>query len=202
MWWEVYNHTSMFTGIVETTGSVIAKSATGLTVERPASFDDIKMGSSIAVSGVCLSVIKFDNTSMSFDVVPETWSKTNLGDLNAGDRVNLERSMSATSRFEGHVVQGHIEATARVISLDQPANEPWATLAIDVPTHLSPFIVSKGSIALNGVSLTVASKENNRITIALIPHTLAITNLGTLKADDTINVETDIMARYVLTMKQ
>lgn len=192
----------MFTGIIETTGKVLQRTTTGLTIERPASFDDIKTGSSIAVSGVCLSVINFDNSSMSFDVVPETWSKTNLGGLHTGDLVNLERSMSASSRFEGHVVQGHIEATASVVSLEKPDNEPWATLTIDAPSHLSSFIVSKGSIALNGVSLTVASKDHNRITIALIPHTLAITNLGALKAGDMINVETDIMARYVLQMQQ
>lgn len=190
----------MFTGIVELSAPVLAKTDTGLTVERPSIFDDITIGGSITVNGACLTVIAFDDTSMTFDVVPETRARTNLGALNIGDRVNLERSMSAQSRFEGHIVQGHIEGTGRVKSFEKPTDSPWATLVIEMPDHIAPYVVFKGSIAINGVSLTVADKKENLCTIALIPHTLEITNLGTLKVGDTVNIETDVLARYVESM--
>lgn len=187
----------MFTGIVETAAAVISKTDTGLTVERPASFGDISIGGSITVNGACLTVIAFDDTSMTFDVVPETWDKTNLGDLQTGNRVNLERSIGAQSRFEGHIVQGHVEGTGKIVSFEKPSDSPWATLTIELPADLARYVVYKGSIAINGVSLTVASVEGTICTIALIPHTLEITNLGTLAVGDRVNIETDVLARYI-----
>ncbi len=187
----------MFTGIVEVSAPVLEKTATGLTVQRPANFDDIAIGGSIVVNGACLTVIAFDEQSMTFDVVPETWDKTNLGDLNAGDHVNLERSMGAQSRFEGHIVQGHIEGTGTVKRFEKPTDSPWATLMIELPSDLARYVVYKGSIAINGVSLTVAAVDGTMCTIALIPHTLDITNLGTLNIGDRVNIETDVLARYI-----
>jgi len=187
----------MFTGIIETTANVLEKTETGLTLERPGSFTDIVIGCSITVNGTCLSVVRFDNASMSFDIVPETWNKTNLGDLKAGSKVNLERALGAHGRFEGHIVQGHIEGTGVVESFEKPSDSPWATLVIAVSDDLAKYIVYKGSIAINGVSLTVAAKEGNNVHIALIPHTLEITNLGSLTVGDRVNIETDVLARYM-----
>lgn len=185
----------MFTGIVETTASVIAKTDDSLTIARPLSFNDIKEGSSIAVNGVCLSVVYFDRDTMRFDVVGETWRRTNLGSLKEGSTVNLERAMAATGRFEGHVVQGHIEGTAKV--LEWKMDGMWRLLILELPIPMIPFVTEKGSIALDGISLTVASLRGNQCTIALIPHTLEVTNVGGRKPGDAINVETDILAHYV-----
>lgn len=187
----------MFTGIVETTAAVREKTSTGLVLERPAIFDDLTIGCSITVNGACLSVVHFDNASMTFDIVPETWAKTNLGDLIVGRLVNLERALGANGRFEGHIVQGHVEGTATVVSLDKPKDSPWATLTIELPDNLTPYVVYKGSIAINGVSLTVASVDGNKCSIALIPHTLEITNFGLLTSGDRVNIETDVLARYM-----
>lgn len=183
----------MFTGIVETTVAVLDRTDTGLTLERPATFDDIRLGSSISVAGVCLSVIAFDERSMSFDVVPETLAKTKLSELRPGDRVNLERSMRAGDRFEGHVVQGHVEGVARVVFL-----KPGGQLSITIPSELCRFIIPKGSITLDGVSLTIADITDDICTIALIPHTLEHTTLGSLQPGDAVNIETDVMVRSLL----
>ena len=188
----------MFTGIVECAAEVLAKTDTGLTLERPAIFDDLQIGASISVSGVCLSVVQFDDASMRFDVIPETWARTNLGDLAAGKRVNMERSLLATGRFEGHVVQGHIEGTAEVLSLKEDGK--WVTLTLRAPKELLPYIVHKGAIALDGISLTVAGVQGDLVSIALIPHTLKVTTLGDRKPGERINVETDVFARYLAKM--
>ncbi len=186
----------MFTGIVETTAAVQERTEARLLLVRPAMFDDIKVGSSIAVNGVCLTVVTLNKEDMSFDVVGETWRKTNLGELLVGNTVNLERAMVATSRFEGHVVQGHVEGVATV--KEWKADGEWKQLVLEVPDVLLPYITTKGSIALDGVSLTVASLTGNIVTIALIPHTLEMTTLGGRKVGEKINVETDILAKYVL----
>ena len=189
----------MFTGIIETTAKIIENTGNRLVLERPAIFDDIKLGSSIAVSGACLSVVAFDDQSMRFDVVEETLQKTKLGELKIGDSVNLERSMRASDRFEGHVVQGHVEGVARVTSyllLVTSGVTTGATLTIELPDNLAGNVVSKGSIAIDGASLTVASIEGNLCTIAIIPHTLKITTLANLREKDHVNIETDILARY------
>lgn len=187
----------MFTGIIEATASVVESTNGRLIVERPAVFDDIKLGSSIAVSGVCLSIVEFDDRSMRFDVVDETLRKTTIGDLKVGDLVNVERSLKASDRFEGHIVQGHVEGTAEIGDLRSEIGK-GKLVTLTLPDTLAMFVIEKGSIAIDGVSLTVAKKDRNLCTVALIPHTLAVTTLGSLKIGDRVNVETDILGRYVL----
>lgn len=186
----------MFTGIVETTAPVLERTETRLLLARPAMFDDLKVGSSVAVNGACLTVVILNKEDMAFDVMGETWRKTNLGELLVGNIVNLERAMPAGGRFEGHVVQGHVEGTATVTEWKDDGQ--WKMLLVEVPDDLLPYIAKKGSIALDGISLTVADLRGNVVTIALIPHTLEITSLGLRKAGDAINLETDILAHYVL----
>lgn len=186
----------MFTGIIETMAEVLEKTPTALTIARPASFDDLTTGCSISVNGVCLSAVRFNGTSMSFDVMKETWDKTNLGDLETGDSVNLERALSASARFEGHVVQGHVEGTAVIADID--TGENWTVVTFETPEVLMPFIVPKGGIAIDGISLTVVDVKGNSFSVALIPHTLAVTTLGTRQPGDRVNIETDILGRYIL----
>mgnify|MGYP001307951774 CR=1 FL=1 len=186
----------MFTGIIEAIGEVQQKTALGLVLSRPKNFDDLKLGSSVSVSGVCLSVTKLTSSSMSFSVVSETWKRTSFKNLKKGDQVNLERSVSQRGRFEGHFVQGHTEDTARVASITKEKKQ--TTLVLKIPKHLINAIIPKGSIAVDGVSLTVASIKGSRCTIALIPHTLSHTTLGLLKKGDVVNIETDMMIRAFL----
>ncbi|NOS68213.1 MAG: riboflavin synthase [Candidatus Peribacteraceae bacterium] len=183
----------MFTGIIEATATVLNTSSTGLTIERPALFDDIKIGSSISVSGVCLSVVELRSSSMRFDVVEETWKKTKLAELKKGDRVNLERSMKASDRIEGHIVQGHVEGVGTVNSVKRKEKSTEIIFHFSLLSFHS--IVPKGSIAIDGVSLTVADVHDQSVTIALIPHTVENTTLGSLKKGDHVNIETDVMVR-------
>ncbi|UPA23041.1 riboflavin synthase [Candidatus Peribacteria bacterium] len=187
----------MFTGIIEATAGVLKSTDGSLILERPAMFDDIKLGASICVSGVCLSIVAFDDQSMRFDVIDETLSKTTLGDLKSGDVVNLERALKVSDRFEGHIVQGHVEGTTDIghWTLD------IGVLEIVLPDALVPFVIEKGSIAIDGVSLTVASMVDAVCTVALIPHTLSNTTLGSLKTGDRVNIETDILGRYILSSR-
>lgn len=185
----------MFTGIIETTAPILRKTDDSLLLERPTPFKDLTVGCSISVSGVCLSLVKSDEVSMLFNVVGETWARTNLGSKNEGDRVNVERALAANGRFEGHIVQGHVEGTAETVKLTNDGQ--WTMLTVRLPADLLSSVVFKGSIALDGVSLTVAKLEGDLCTIALIPHTLEITTLGSLKAGERVNVETDILAKYV-----
>lgn len=187
----------MFTGIVETTAEILGKTDTDLVIARPAMFDDLIIGSSIAVNGACLTVVSFDDGPMTFNLVPETWSRTNLGDHEPGDIVNLERSLAANGRFEGHVVQGHVEGTAVIADLAED-EQGGVTLTLDIPEELMPFVVAKGGIAVDGISLTVVSVHGNGCTIALIPHTLSITNLKNRQPGDRVNIETDVLGRYLL----
>lgn len=185
----------MFTGIVETTAPILRKTDTSLVLERPTHFKDLTVGCSISVSGVCLSAVSFDEVSMHFNVVGETWARTNLGSKKEGDRVNVERALAANGRFEGHIVQGHVEGTAEVVELTSDGQ--WTMLTVRLPAELLSSVVFKGSIAIDGVSLTVAALNGDLCTIALIPHTLEVTTLGGLKAGHTVNIETDILAKYV-----
>ncbi len=187
----------MFTGIVEATAGIVAQEQGKLILQRPPVFDDIHLGMSIAVAGVCLTVVRFDANTLICDVVPETLQKTSLGNKQSGDRVNLERSLRANGRFEGHIVQGHVEGTATVERLERLPDS--AILHVQLLPALTAFVVAKGSIALDGVSLTVAVLEGTHCSIALIPHTLEQTTLGTLQPGDLLNMETDILGRYVRT---
>lgn len=179
----------MFTGIVEATAEVLSNNGNSLQIARPQTFTDLKIGASISVSGVCLSIVGLDDSSMSFDVIPETVRKTKLGSLKPGSRVNLERAMKADARLDGHIVQGHVEGVGTVVA-------GKGELVIDAPEDLLLSVLSKGSIAIDGVSLTVARIEGDRITIALIPHTIQETTLGQLQEGDRVNIETDVLAKY------
>lgn len=185
----------MFTGIIETTAQVIEKSDDILTLKRPPAFTDIKIGSSIAISGVCLTVIAMNDQQMSFNVIPTTWQKTRLGELKIGERVNLERALAANGRFDGHIVQGHCEGVGIVESI-RVDEHPIFT--ISMPKNLIKYIVQQGSITIDGVSLTVSDCSEKSFSVALIPLTLRETTFGRLKIGDTVNLETDIVARYVL----
>lgn len=189
----------MFTGLIEATALIKDRKAHTLTVERPKIFDDIGVGSSISIAGVCLSVTSMTDQSMSFDVMPTTLAKTTLGDLKIGERVNLERAMPAAGRFDGHVVQGHCEGVGEIINRTQ--NE-FVVLTIKPPSELITFIIQHGSITIDGVSLTVASKHDHSFSVALIPHTLEHTTLGLLKEGSRVNVETDVIGRYILNRNQ
>ena len=180
----------VFTGIIEATGTIEARTADSLRISRPGAFTDIRIGSSICVSGACLSVVEFNGEHMTFDVVPETWEKTKLGSLQAGDCVNLERALSAQGRFEGHIVQGHIEGTAEVIGISEQQ-----VLTLRLPKAMVRFVIPKGSIAIDGVSLTVAAVDGGLCSVALIPHTVEKTTLGNLQIGDKVNIETDILIR-------
>ena len=184
----------MFTGLIETTAAILSAREFSLTVERPQSFDDTRIGSSISVSGVCLSVVKMDNNSMIFDLHEETLKKTKIGSLKKGDRVNLERAMKVGDRIDGHVVQGHVEGVGRMKN-GKLKMENGAMMMISIPDLLSRFVIEKGSIAIDGVSLTVAEIQGDRVSVALIPHTLENTTLGLLKEGDTVNIETDMLVR-------
>ncbi len=185
----------MFTGIIEATAKLLKIGQNEIILERPKSFDDIKIGSSIAVSGVCLSVIAFDDASMSFDVVSTTLQKTKLGSLAVGDSVNLERAMKADGRFEGHIVTGHCEGVGK-IRLGQTGGNMM--LQVEIPADLKKYIVLHGSITIDGVALTVAEYSGNFLSVAIIPHTLEHSTLGALKPGDAVNIETDILGKYIL----
>ncbi len=189
----------MFTGIIEEIGK-IKKIRTGsdtcvLTVSAGKILSDIHIGDSIAVNGTCLTVCEFDNTGFSADVMPETMRRTNLGSLKAGSPVNLERAMSAQGRFGGHIVSGHIDGTGIVKSLKKEKNAVW--VQISVKPELLKYIVEKGSIAIDGISLTVAEMTNQDFSVSIIPHTGEETILLKKKSGDTVNLECDIIAKYV-----
>ena len=186
----------MFTGIIETTAPLI-NVGSQLSIGRPASFTDLAVGQSIAVSGVCLTLVAFDASSMAFDVVPETLARTNLGSKHAGDRVNLERALAANGRFEGHIVQGHVEGVAEVAALTDEGE--GKRLTVRLPDDLARYVIPKGSIAIDGTSLTVAAIDDQKMcSIALIPHTLSWTTLGGLRPGDGVNIETDVLVRALL----
>lgn len=188
----------MFTGIIEEIGR-LAHIRTGsdtcvLTVSAQRVLTDVHTGDSIAVNGTCLTVCRFDAHSFSADVMPETMRRTNLGRLTPGDPVNLERAMAANGRFGGHIVSGHIDGTGTVRSLRREGNAVWVTIAADRP--ILRYIVEKGSIAVDGISLTVAEVTSRDFAVSVIPHTGAETTLLGRKPGDPVNLECDILAKY------
>ncbi len=185
----------MFTGIIEAIGTVHSLSGSEIMIDRPKIFDDVKLGSSIAISGVCLTVTKLDTSSLTFAMVPTTLQKTTLGQLKKGDKVNLERAMKADGRFDGHIVQGHCEGVGEILNrMNDGENQ---LLRIAIPKDLQPFVVRHGSITIDGVALTIADCEQASCTIALIPFTVKETTLGNLKKGDKVNIESDVIGRYV-----
>ena len=189
----------MFTGLVESLGTVddVLPQGPGvrLLVRAGAVASDVAIGDSIAINGCCLTVVSRDGDLLAFEAGSETLGRTNLGGLNKGSGINLERSLKAGDRLGGHFVTGHIDAVG---SLDQRRDEgPWSFLWFRVPPALTRQMASKGSVAVDGVSLTLVDVESERFSVALIPHTLSITTLGSLKPGDAVNIETDLLAKYV-----
>lgn len=190
----------MFTGLVE--GQAVVREllpegdAVRLTIEFPSDVAGaLTMGESVALNGCCLTVIAFDAKTAAFQAGTETLSKTNLGELRPGRTVNFERSLRADARLGGHIVQGHVDGTARVHAIDRAGE--WVTMWFQLDPQLAKFMVPKGSVAVDGVSLTVVNAEPDRFSIALIPHTLEVTTLGQRAVGDTVNIETDILGKYV-----
>jgi len=190
----------MFTGIIEELGTVasVQTRAAGSRLEVRCStvLADLREGASIAVNGVCLTAVDPRSDSFSADLAPETLRRSNLGDLRAGSRVNLERPLSAEGRLSGHIVQGHVDATGEYLSLDALGDENW-WLRVRVPAELDPFLVFKGSIAIDGVSLTIAALEGDVLAVTIIPHTYRHTTLGAYRAGARVNLECDILAKHV-----
>jgi riboflavin synthase len=189
----------MFTGIIEEVGTVHGIRTTAgacvLTIAADKVLEDVRMGDSIAVNGTCLTVCRFDGSTFSADVMPETMRRTNLGLLQSGSKVNLERAMPANGRFGGHIVSGHIDGTGRILSYRREDNAVWVTIGADL--EILRYIVEKGSIVIDGISLTVARTGQEDFAVSIIPHTGAETTLLHKKAGDVVNLECDIIAKYV-----
>lgn len=189
----------MFTGIIEHLGTVdsVVKTDRGsrLSVDAGPVSSGIAIGDSVAVNGICLTVIEHVENRISFEAMGETLDRTNLGAVDQGDVVNLERPMPASGRFDGHIVQGHVDGlgTVRSIIEDGSSRRMW----IDMPSDLLRYVVEKGSITLDGVSLTVTAVDEIGLEVVLIPHTLSVTTLGTRAVGDRVNLEVDVLAKYV-----
>ena len=181
----------MFTGIVEELGSVAALEGSRLRLQGPAVLSDVELGASIAVNGCCLTVVAWDSAACWFDVdvTQESFDRTQLGDLRPGDPVNLERPVRLSDRLGGHLVQGHVDAVGVIVN-------PAPDLKVKVPEGLHRYLVEKGSVTVDGVSLTVVDPAPDGFTVALIPHTMEVTTLGRKGAGDRVNIEVDVMAKY------
>jgi riboflavin synthase len=190
----------MFTGIIEELGSVesIQNLAAGarLKIHCQKVLEDMSEGASIAVNGVCLTAVDVRTDSFSADLAPETLLRSNLGVLGALSRVNLERPLLPTGRLNGHIVQGHVDGTGEIRSLEALGDENW-WLKVQVPAALDPYLVYKGSIAIDGISLTIAALEGDLLSVTIIPHTYRNTTLGTYQPGSPVNIECDILAKHV-----
>jgi len=191
----------MFTGIIEEVGRVaeigeqngnrrLTVSATQLTIE-------LKKGDSIAVSGVCLTAVDIRTSSFAADLADETWKRTSFSRIKPGALVNLELPMRADGRFGGHIVQGHVDGTGKFLGLDRIASADDYWMRLEIPPELARYVIFKGSLSIEGISLTVANIAGTIVTVAIIPHTVQMTNLKSLKAGDPINLEVDMVAKYV-----
>ena len=185
----------MFTGIVEEVGIVSKITNNGMTVKAVRVLSDVKLGDSIAVNGTCLTAVSFSNSEFSVDLSPETMRRTSLSQLTEGSRVNLERALSASDRIGGHIVQGHVDATGRITSIKPDGDS--IIFRVRVPKRLDKYIVEKGFVAVDGISLTVVKRGASSFTLAVIPYTLENTNLAVLSEGDQVNLEADILAKYV-----
>lgn len=185
----------MFTGLIEEVGRIAAP-APRVRIHCSTILSDLKEGDSVSVSGVCLTALNIGPDGFSADLAPETLRRTSLGDRHVGDLVNLERSLRADARLGGHIVQGHVDGTAELLSLDELGDGNW-WLKIRLPPQLDRYVVFKGSISIDGTSLTVASLESNILGVTIIPHTFQNTALHTRKPGDRVNIEVDILAKYL-----
>ena len=191
----------MFTGIIEEVGQVtdiVDKGGTRrLTVAATKSVKQLRRGDSISVSGVCLTAVEITPESFSADLAQETWNRTSFSRMKPGALVNLELPMRADGRFDGHIVQGHVDGTGRFVSLDRIKQSDDYWLRIEIPPELARYVIFKGSLSIEGISLTIAKLEGLQVTAAIIPHTLEMTNLKAFKPGDPVNLEVDLIAKYV-----
>jgi riboflavin synthase len=189
----------VFTGIVEERGQVVAVTPMGdsarLVIRAALAVSDAKLGDSIAVNGVCLTVTEFDSQTFSADVMAETLLRTSLGAAIPGSDVNLERAMPAHGRLGGHLVQGHVDGTGEILSIEP--TDHWTIVRVGIPSSLARYIAEKGSITIDGVSLTVVSVDDSSFSVSLIPTTLRETTLGDRRIGDVVNLEIDVIAKYV-----
>jgi len=189
----------MFTGIVEELGEIVAidhgAESAVIRVRGPLVTSDATHGASIAVNGVCLTVVEHDGETFTVDVMAETLSRSSLGSLEAGAKVNLERAMAASARLDGHIVQGHVDGTAQILA--RVPGDRWEVVQLTLPPELSRYVVEKGSITVDGVSLTVSAITDDTFSVSLIPTTLGLTTLGIKEVGDLVNLEVDVIAKYV-----
>jgi riboflavin synthase len=189
----------MFTGLIEELGSVLSLAANQrgprLQIAAPRLAEKIQIGDSVAVNGCCLTVAARQGDQLAFDLLEETIARTNLKTLRRDDRVNLERALAADGRLDGHFVQGHVDCAARILALEESGAD-WR-LEVELPAEFAHYVACKGSIALNGISLTVAEVSPQSFTVWIIPHTKTETNLGTARAGDLVNLEFDLLAKYL-----
>ena len=193
----------MFTGIVEGVGKVLeikqntkTRSAIKMTVDLGKNSKGLKLGQSVALNGVCLTVTGIDKSKCDFEMIEETTKKTDLGNLKVGGIVNIERSLKVGERLEGHFVLGHVDGVGVITKIEKKPKE--VQIWFEVPKNLARFVVQKGSIAIDGISLTVVDVKKNLASVCLIPHTIDVTNFSTRKVGDKINIETDILGKYLL----
>ncbi len=190
----------MFTGIIEETGSILSieRSEAGSRMRFAADtvLSDLEIGGSIAVNGCCLTAIEIDSEGFAADLSPETLEKTNIGDLAVGSRVNLERPLLPTTRLSGHFVQGHVDATGEFVGVTPAGDDNW-TLRVRAPEETLKYLVYKGSIAIDGISLTIARLDEDVIEVAVIPHTYRETNLSDLQPGQRVNLECDVIAKHI-----
>ncbi len=194
----------MFTGIIEELGEIVAVTPSGdgarYVVRAPLAVSDARHGASIAVSGVCLTVIAWDGTAFTADVMKQTLDVTAIGEKGPGTPVNVERAMAVNGRLGGHIVQGHVDGTSTVLEV-RPGDE-WQVIRYSLDPEHAPLVVSKGSIAVDGVSLTVSDAGRDWFEVSLIPETLIATTLGDLVPGDRVNIETDILARHIQRLQE
>jgi riboflavin synthase len=191
----------MFTGIIEEIGRIAQISESGenrrITIAAQYAPKELKTGDSVAVSGVCLTALDIKAESFCADLAPETWARTSFSRLHQGALVNLELSMKADGRFGGHIVQGHVDGVGELLAFDRIADSGNWLLQVNLPNEIANYTVLKGSISIEGISLTVARLDENVCTVAIIPHTVEATNLHSLKPGDPVNLEADLIAKYV-----
>jgi riboflavin synthase len=191
----------MFTGIIEEVGRVARIEQHGenrrITITSKNAPKELKAGDSVSVSGVCLTALDIKPGSFSADLVPETWARTAFSRMHEGAQVNLELPMKADGRFGGHIVQGHVDGVGKLVALERIADSENFWLRIELPRDVEKYTVYKGSVCIEGISLTVAMLEDRICTVAIIPHTVEMTNLNSLKPGDAVNLEADLIAKYV-----
>lgn len=193
----------MFTGIIEGLGSIVMfdkktsnRSAAKMKIKLDKIAKGLKVGDSVAINGVCLTAVNISKGITEFEMIGETIKKTNLGSLERGDRVNIERSLIVGERLEGHFVLGHVDGVGIISKIEKQTNQ--VQIWVKIPKELSKHIIKKGSITVDGISLTIVDKLKDQFSVSIIPHTMQVTNLGYKKIGDKVNIETDILGKYIL----